>query len=315
MKKNIEISAVVPVGSRYEKSTSLAREYLETLQETGKSFELVIVLDSRHAELCDDLASMTKENSQLKIIRLTRSFGEAAALTAGFEQTSGEIVLTLPAYYQIQAAEIHKLIAGLENSDLAIGARWPRASKSRFESVRRKIFHWMVGGVIGDTFKDLGCGARALRRSVVEEVPIYGDQHRYIPLLAIRRGFRICEVEVLQSEKDEYEGGYGPRIYVRYLLDILTVFFLVRFTKKPLRFFGMIGSVTFAGGAVFLAYVIVERLFFDIALADRPALLLSSLLIVLGLQIFALGLLGELIIFTHAREIKEYTIEQIVNDD
>ena len=97
------------------------------------------------------------------------------------------------------------------------------------------------------------------------------------------------------------------------LLDILTIFFLVRFTKKPLRFFGMIGSVTFAVGAIFLFYVVFERAFYDIALADRPALLLSSLLVVLGLQIFGLGLLGELIIFTHAQDIKEYTIEKIVN--
>ena len=313
MKKKIEISAVVPVDSRYEKSTSLAQEYLEALQGLGKSFELVFVLDSRHAELCDDLTKMTKEHNQLKIVRLTRGFGEAAALTAGFEQTTGEIVLTLPAYYQIQAPEIHKLVDGLDNSDVAIGARWPRTSKSKFESFRRKIFHWMVGGVVGDTFKDLGCGARALRRTVVQEVPIYGDQHRYIPLLAIRRGFSISEVEVLQSERDQYKGGYSPRVYVRYLLDLLTVFFLVRFTKKPLRFFGMIGTVTFSLGTLFLAYVVFERLFFDVALADRPALLISSLLVVLGLQIFALGLLGELIIFTHAQEIKEYTIEEIIN--
>jgi len=168
MKKKIEISAVVPVDSRYEKSTSLAQDYLKSLQGLDKSFELVFVLDSRHAELCDDLTKMTNDHSQLKIIRLTRGFGEAAALTAGFEQTTGEIVLTLPAYYQIQAPEIHKLIDGLEKSDVAIGARWPRASKSRFESIRRKIFHWMVGGVVGDTFKDLGCGARALRRTVVD---------------------------------------------------------------------------------------------------------------------------------------------------
>jgi len=97
------------------------------------------------------------------------------------------------------------------------------------------------------------------------------------------------------------------------MLDILTVFFLVRFTKRPLRFFGTIGSMTFAAGFIFLGYVLIERTFFDVALADRPALLLSSLLVVLGLQIFALGLLGELIIFTHARDIKEYTIEKVIN--
>jgi hypothetical protein len=147
----------------------------------------------------------------------------------------------------------------------------------------------------------------------VEEIPVYGDQHRFFPLLAVRRGFGVNEVDVTQSPKDRFDGRYGIKFYVQRLLDILTIVFLVRFTKKPLRFFGMIGSVTFAAGAAFLLYIVVERLFFGVGLADRPALLLSSLLVVLGLQIFALGLLGELIIFTHAQDIKEYTIKKIVN--
>ena len=313
MKNEVEISAIVPVDGRFEDSPALASEYLAALTDIGKTFELVFVIDDRHLRLCDELTKIAANDKRLRIIKLARSFGESAALTAGIEKTNGNIVLTLPAYYQIQAGEIAKLIKGLESSDMTAGARWPRANASKFEVVRRKLFHWLVGSMIGHTFNDLGCGARALKRIVVDEVPIYGDQHRFLPLLAIRRGFRVIEVQVAQSERDRYKGGYSLRVYMRRLLDILTVFFLVRFTKKPLRFFGMIGSATFALGAIFLLYVVVERLFFDVALADRPALLLSSLLVVLGLQIFALGLLGELIIFTHAQEIKEYTIEEIVN--
>ena len=308
-----KISAVVPAGGRFDETGELAREYIEALNDSGRDFEIVFVLDDRHDELLSQITSMAEEDTRVRIVQLARSFGESASLSAGFEMTSGEIVLTLPAYYQIKSAEIQKLIAGLDEADVVIGARWPRAASSRFEVLRRKAFHWMVGSFIGSDFNDLGCGARALKREVVNEVPVYGDQHRFIPLLAIRRGFRVNEIQVAQSEKDRYEGGYKPRVYVRHLIDILTVFFLVRFTKRPLRFFGTIGSMTFAVGGAFLAYVLVERVFFDVALADRPALLLSSLLVVLGLQIFALGLLGELIIFTHAQDIKEYTIEKVVN--
>ena len=313
MTDKIDISAVVPVGGRRDDTGALAREYIESLDHTGHSFEIIFVLDDRHEELYEHLVELAQQDQRLRIVRLARSFGESASLTAGFEMASGEIVLTLPAYYQIKAEEIQKLISELDSADVAIGARWPRASSSKFEIYRRKFFHWLVESVIGNSFSDLGCGARALKRTVVEEVPVYGDQHRFLPLLAIRRGFRVQEVQVEQSDKDRYEGGYGLRIYVRHMLDILTIFFLVRFTKRPLRFFGTIGSMTFAVGFVFLAYVLFERIFFDVALADRPALLLSSLLVVLGLQIFALGLLGELIIFTHARDIKEYTIEKVVN--
>lgn len=313
MSNNITVSAIVPVGERYDDSGSLARNYLEALKDTGRDFELVFVLDGKHSSLCNQLLELAENDSRLRIIQLVKSFGEAMALSAGIEKTEGDIVLTLPAYYQVDEGEISKLLAALDNCNMAIAVRWPRAAASRFEVFRRKAFHWLVSSVTGTSFNDLGCGVRAFEREVANEVPIYGDQHRFIPLLAKGRGFRVREVQLRQSDKDRFEEGYGPKAYLQRFLDILTVVFLVRFTKKPLRFFGMIGSIMFSIGAAFLLYIIIERLFFGIGLADRPALLLSSLLVVLGLQIFALGLLGELIIFTHARELKEYTIERIVN--
>jgi hypothetical protein len=147
---------------------------------------------------------------------------------------------------------------------------------------------------------------------VLEEISLYGDQHRFLPVLANRQGFRVTEVDVRQSPRDRFEGTYSVRDYTRRALDIFSVFFLVRFTKRPLRFFGMIGAVTFGLGFVLLAWLILERILFDHSLASRPALLLSSLLVVLGLQVFALGLLGELIIFTHARELKDYKVDRVL---
>jgi hypothetical protein len=135
--------------------------------------------------------------------------------------------------------------------------------------------------------------------------------------LAHRQGFRVMEVEVAQSKQDRFDGVYQAREYIHRILDIITVFFLVRFTKKPLRFFGMVGVSIFTVGTLLTLWLVVERLFLGHALSDRPALLLTSLMIVLGLQLFALGLLGELIIFTHARAIKDYQVEQVIqfNDD
>jgi hypothetical protein len=196
-------------------------------------------------------------------------------------------------------------------TDLAIGRRWPRAG-GRFEIARRNLFHRLIASVTGQRFNDLGCGARAMKRPVLEEIQLYGDQHRFLPVLANRQGFRVAEVDVKQSPKDRYDAGYPAKEYAHRVLDIFTVFFLVRFTKKPLRFFGMLGASTFAIGAVLVAWLAFDRLIFQHPLADRPALLLSSLLVVLGMQLFALGLLGELIIFTHARDIKDYQIDEVV---
>ena len=151
-----------------------------------------------------------------------------------------------------------------------------------------------------------------MKRGVLEEIALYGDQHRFLPVLAGRQGFRIVEIDLGQSPFDRYDGGYPAREYAHRVLDIFTVFFLVRFTKKPLRFFGMVGASTFVIGALLVAYLAIDRLVFGHALADRPALLLSSLLVVLGLQLFALGLLGELIIFTHARGLKDYQVDRII---
>lgn len=313
MTDNIDVSAIVPVGYRFDPTGGIAEEYLEALKALGKSFELIFVLDGEHESLARKLLEFADTEKSLRIIQLAKTFGESTALTAGFEHASGATFLTLPAYHQVDAAALSEVLAGLDESDMVIAVRWPRAAASKFEVLRRNVFHWIVKIVGGIDFKDLGCGVRAMKRVVAEEIPIYGDQHRFIPLLAERRGFRVREINVIQSKKDYFEGTYGSRIYLRRLLDIITVFFLVRFTKKPLRFFGTIGSMMFIVGVVVLFYVLIERVFFGIALADRPALLLSSLFVVLGIQLFALGLLGELIIFTHAHDIKEYTVEKIVN--
>jgi hypothetical protein len=194
---------------------------------------------------------------------------------------------------------------------MAIGCRAPRSGNA-IDRVRRAAFHGLVNFVTGARLRDLGCGARAIRRQVLEEIDLYGDQHRFLPILAMRLGFRVSEIPVRQSAQDRHGRIYRPREYMHHLLDLFSIFFLMRFTKKPLRFFGMLGAVTFGVGAVLIVYLGMDRLLFSEPLADRPALLLASLLLVLGLQIFALGLLGELIIFTHARGLKDYRVEEII---
>jgi len=309
---NIEISAIIPVGKRHANDLlALYAEYESALDALGVTYEVIMVLDGPRPELAADVQRLLGSGASIAVIGLTRRFGEATALVAGFQRARGRTIVTLPAYHQIRGSEIGKLVRALGVVDLAIGRRWPRVG-GRFEAMRRNLFHRMLASVTGQRLHDLGCGARAMKRRVLEEITLYGDQHRFLPVLASRNGFKIMEIELQQSPLDRYEGGYALREYVRRALDICTVFFLVRFTKKPLRFFGMVGVSTFLVGAVLVAGLAIDRLAFGHPLADRPALLLSSLLVVLGMQLFALGLLGELVIFTHARDIKDYQIEEVV---
>jgi glycosyltransferase involved in cell wall biosynthesis len=306
-----KLSAIVPIGRRCADAAELYAGYKHGLESLGLPYQMIFVLDGPNPTFSAGLEQLANSGEPIIVVRLTRSFGEATALMAGFEQAGGDAIVTLPAYHQIEAGDIAKLVHGLDTADLCYGRRWPRA-ETWLAGRRRVAFHGLVSTVTGLKVSDLGCGARAMRRQVLGELSLYGDQHRFIPILADRLGFRISEVDLRQSPKDHFEGRYRVREYTHHILDVFTVFFLVRFTKKPLRFFGMAGVSTFTIGLIITLILVAQRLLFGQALADRPALLLSTLLVVLGLQLFAIGLLGELIIFTHAKDIKDYKVDRVI---
>lgn len=308
----VQLSVIVPVGRRYADVRELYAEYRRGLESVRMTYEFIFVLDGPHLQVLGELEKLIDEGSNdILMVSLSRPFGESTALMAGLERASADLIITLPAYHQIDGRDVGKLVATLDSADVVIGWRWPRAG-GVLERMRRAMFHGMVARVTGMRLHDLGCGARAMKRRVLEELSLYGDQHRLLAVLADRQGFRVTEVELRQSDRDRFEGRYRPREYAHLVLDVFTVFFLVRFTKKPLRFFGMIGATMFGLGVLVVLYLVFQRLVFSESLADRPALLLSSLLVVLGLQLFALGLLAELIIFTHARHMKDYQAAEII---
>ncbi len=305
-------SIVMPVGSRFDDLGELLAGYREALDTAGASYEFIVVLDGPNRALFDVLSRTAAADRRIRVVELAKPFGESAALAAGFDAALGAMLVTLPAYYQVDPQEIVKLLAAAgEADDMLIAVRWPRAG-GVFEKLRRGSFHALFRVTSGMAYRDLACGVRLFRRTVAEEITLYGDQHRFLPALASRRGFRVREVELRQSPKDQFRSHYRLRDYLHRFLDVLTVFFLVRFTKKPLRFFGTIGFLAAGFGGIVMAVLVVQRLFFGVLLGDRPALLLGSLLIVLGVQTFVLGLIGELIIFTHASGMKEYTIRRVI---
>ncbi|HNP35097.1 MAG TPA: glycosyltransferase [Woeseiaceae bacterium] len=306
----LELSVIVPVVSRVDDLEALFAGYDSALASLGLRYEVLFVVDGGNDDAYEQLLGMKNKGAEFTILRMAKYFGESTVLSAGFDRAKGELVLTLPAYFQIEPGSIKTMFDAIPHNDLVIGHRWPRAGGA-FERIRRRTFHFLLRSLSGEEYRDLGCAVRLFRHALIDEINLYGDQHRFFPVLASRQGFRVAEVDVQQSPRDEFRGKYRLREYLHRLLDIVTIFFLVRFTKKPLRFFGMVGSVVFAVGGLVVLTLVIQRLFFDVGLADRPALLLGSLFLVLGVQIFALGLVGELIIFTHAGSMKEYTIAEI----
>jgi len=305
------LSVVIPVTERFDPIAELFHEYKSGIEATALDYEFIYVVDGDQPDVLNELNKL-QETEKLTIITLAKTFGESTALSAAFSKLSGNIILTLPAYHQIDPSDIAKLVAAIDDNDMVLARRWPRRD-SLINRLQNNLFNSLLRLSTDLKIHDAGCSARVFKKEVIEEIQLYGDLHRFFPVMAHRQGFRVIEMDVTQSKKDTHSRVYSPGIYVRRLLDLLTIFFLVKFTKKPLRFFGLVGTTLFSLGIISSLYLIIEKLFFDVSLADRPALFLSSLLIVLGVQIIAIGLIGEIIIFTHAKDLKEYKIDKIIN--
>ncbi len=310
--KQARVSVLTAVSGRYGDVGALHARTSEALGEYDCDF--IYVLDGPRPEALAVLRELRKEGHPIQVVQLARWFGEATAVSAGLEYARGDIIMTLPAYEQVEPAHLPRVIEALDDADLAVGRRSPRVDTG-FNQFQASLFNGTVKWLTDTNFTDLGCAVRAVRREVMQEITLYGDQLRFLPLLADRSGFRTVEVDLAQSTRDSDQRIYGPGVYLRRALDVLSILFLVKFTKKPLRFFGLVGTSIASVGAMALLYLVVQRAFGLSALADRPALLLSSLMVVLGLQLLALGLLGELIIYTHARDIKDYTVQQVVGGE
>lgn len=309
-----ELSVVIALRdpSRMLPLRKLYSAYKQQIDRTGLPYEFVFVLDGDYEELFQELTRLKAEGEPVRIIKFSKSHGDSTALLAGFDHSHGDILMTLPANFEIDPKAIPSLFEALETADMVIVNRSPR-SDSWMNRVSTRLFHFILKKMVGYELNDITCGVRLFRRSVTDRVRIYGDQHRFLPILVRRFGFRVKEVAIPQYKGETPRGHFSLAAYVHRGLDLFSIFFLVKFTKKPLRFFGVTGIGVFAAGAVLSAVLASQRLFMDKALADRPALLLAVLLIVLGVQLFALGIIGELIIFTHGRQVREYTIERIVN--
>lgn len=309
----VQLSIIIPVTRRYGSITKLHETYAKGIAPAGLSCEFIYVLDGGNLEVEAALQQLNAAGAGIKVVVLAKPYGEATALNIGFSHASGDIIMTLPAFQQVEANKLPDVIKALEDKDMAVACRDPRRDPG-FNVTSARIFNGVLRWMLDVSFRDLGCSVRAFRRRILDEVSIYGDQHLFLPVLAHLQGYKVVEVNAPQAEEDSRRRVYSPKLYFQRLTDLLTIFFLAKFTKKPLRFFGLIGVSIFGLGSLWTLWLAAERVFMGVALADRPALVLASLMIVLGVQMLAVGLIGELIIFTHAKEMKEYTVSEIVDE-
>jgi glycosyltransferase involved in cell wall biosynthesis len=301
---------VVPVVERANDLMAVYRAFADELDRVGEAHEFVFVFDGGFAPP-PELLALSRERGSVRLLSFARAFGETAALRLGIERSRGDVIVTLPAYFQVRPEGMAPLLHALDaGADMVVASRSPRLD-SWFNRLQSGAFHRMLSGVTDRRSHDIACGVRVMRRSVADALPLYGDLHRFIPALALREGYRVDEVPVPQHPDDTRMRVYRPGVYLRRLLDVAAFFFLAKFTEKPLRFFGLVGSVFFALGALTGVVLLVERLAGQ-GVANRPLLLLAVLLIALGVQLMGLGLVGEIIVHLRSPHRRAYRIRERV---
>ncbi len=292
------ISVVVPVHNEERTVALLLDEVASTLDGLGRPWEVVFVDDGSTDGTFSALTRLHAQSEQVRVVRLRRNFGKAAALQAGFAQARGEIVVTMDGDLQDDPAEIPRLLAKLdEGFDLVSG--WK--TKRRDPITRRipsKLFNVVAGRISGLRLHDMNCGLKAYRAEVLHGLSIYGELHRFIPVLAHDRGFRVAELPVNHRPREHGRSRYGFERYVRGFLDLLTVSFMGRYRHRPLHLFGGMGLILGALGSIVLLYLTILKLDGQ-AIGHRPLLTLGVLLVVVGVQLVSLGLISELITSHH----------------
>jgi len=311
------ISIVIPLHNE-ERSVALLYEELQAaLEPLAQEWEAVFVDDGSVDGSFAALTRLHDGNENVRVVRLRRNFGKAAALAAGFGQARGETVVTIDADLQDDPAEIPRLLVKLEEGfDLVSGWKTRRRDPLR-RRVLSRIFNWVTGRVSGLRLHDMNCGLKAYRAEVVRGMPLYGELHRFIPVLAQYRGFRVAELPVNHRPREHGRSRYGVERYVRGFLDLLTVSFIGRYRHRPLHLFGGLGLILGLLGVAILVYLTVVKALGH-AIGERPLLTLGVLLVVVVLQFFSLGLISEMLTSQHeetavGRQQAEFHVDEILS--
>jgi glycosyltransferase involved in cell wall biosynthesis len=304
-----ELSVLVPVLDEEGTVEELARQVAAVLDEVGRSFEIVFVDDGSTDGTPDRIRQAHQADSRVKLVRLRRNFGKAAALCAGFEASRGAILITMDGDLQDEPKEIpHFLLKLEEGFDLVSG--W---KKTRRDPINKrwpsKLFNWATRRMARVDLHDFNCGFKAYRREVFEQIAIYGELHRYIPVLASRKGFSVGELAVVHNPREHGRSKYGWDRYYKGFLDLITVLFITQYMRRPLHLFGAIGLVCFGSGFAINAYLAILWALGE-PLSNRPLLLLGVLLMLVGIQVLTTGLLGEMMTFKNFSPTNTYSVRE-----
>jgi glycosyltransferase involved in cell wall biosynthesis len=310
-------SIVVPFHNEEENVTVLYDRLKGVMEQVSDSFELVLVDDGssdRSYKLLEEIAAV---DSRVLVVKLRRNFGQTSALAAGFDHAQGEFVLAMDGDLQHDPNEIPHFLEKLEEGyDVVSGWRKERIDNFVMRRIPSRCANWLMAKLSGVDIHDFGTTFKAYRREVIQAVPLYGEMHRFIPALASWYGASICEIPIKNVNRERGKSHYGIGRTFRVFFDLLTIRFLLKYMTRPLHFFGTIGALSMLGGSLVAFLLLVLKIFTHQHVMDEhgPLFVVAGILILAGIQMLAIGLLGELQVrhYHHSGERAPYAIDRLV---
>jgi glycosyltransferase involved in cell wall biosynthesis len=300
MNNVLDISVVIPLFNEEESLPELTAWIIKVMQQNNFLYEVIFVDDGSKDNSWKVITQLNQANSQIKGVRFRRNYGKSAALNIGFEQACGRVVITMDADLQDSPDEIPEFYKMITEQGFDLVSGW---KKKRYDPISKtlptKLFNWATRKMSGIYLHDFNCGLKAYKNEVVKSIEVYGEMHRYIPVIAKWAGFtKISEKAVTHQERKYGTTKFGLERFVNGFLDLLSITFVSRFGKSPMHLFGFLGTIMFVIGFAITLYLGIDKLFINpkgILIADRPVFYLSLVTMILGTQLFLAGFLGELI--------------------
>lgn len=318
MQKPVDVSIVIPLLNEEQSLSPLNDWIFKVFKSQSLSFELIYIDDGSTDKSWRFILDLSKKHPNIKGIRFAKNFGKSQALHAGFESSNGKYIITLDADLQDSPEEIPQLIKSLNEGgyDLISGWKKKRFDSILFKNLPSKLFNWAARRVSGINLNDFNCGIKVYRNEVIKNIDVYGEMHRYIPLLAAQEGFNKIGEQIVKHQARKFgRTKFGADRFFKGFLDLITIWFINKFGKRPMYFFGLWGSLMLILGFCFTLYLGIDKLFFDVQarlITNRPEFYIALTLMLLGSQFFIAGFLGE-IILRNKKNKKRYTIKEKIN--
>lgn len=317
----IQISVVVPVFNEEESLPELTHWISRVMDAHGFSYEVILVNDGSTDRSWEVLQELSHRNSKIKGLNFTRNYGKSAALDAGFKRAQGEVVITMDADLQDSPDEIPELYKMIKDG-LDVVSGWKKERHDPFsKTLPSKFFNGVTRWISGIQLHDFNCGLKAYRNKVVKNITVYGEMHRYIPLLAKWSGFPKIGEKVVQHQARKYGySKFGLERFLNGFLDLITVSFVHKYKKKPMHFFGLLGTFSFLTGFIITAWLIFDKIYSMNnglkvrEIVDQPLFFLALVALIIGVQLFVTGFLAELMTSSQSKE-AEYKIDEEINFD